>query len=341
MNIAILRPFVNRTTAVMLLAAGAGLMAAWSAQKYISDKVADVEAQARVPQAERVVAAHNLAAGTRLQASDLAVRSFPATVVSSDSVLPQDYDTLEGGILQTALQAGDTFVDAHVKHQSYSAFSTQLIKGRRAITMPVDAINSVSGLLQTGDLIDLYVSFEYQRRHITAPLLQGVLVLATGTSTGNDDQDNPDPSEWSQSDLDTGYSTVTLDAAPEDAVKLVAARQGGTITAVLRNPQDAGASTKATRGDLATLLGVNRPPPTPPQRRASVLYGNQAIRSVPKLAAPRSGTPQATGVFDLPYSPALTSSWRYDQLAETLPTNDEMFMYDPDSVQLSTGQETQ
>src|SRR5690554_3951615 len=166
-------------------------------------------------------------------------------------------------VLQTGLRAGDLILPAHGRIVQPSAFSSYLCEGRRAITMPVDAINSVSGLLQPGDLIDLYVSFEYQRRRITAPLLQGVLVLATGMATqaGQHDQ------QTDVSSFDYGYSTVTLDVAPEDAVKLVAARQSGIITAILRNPGDTVSSSKASRGDLATLLGINVQGPPPRVRK--------------------------------------------------------------------------
>ena len=301
---------INRSTLVLLAAGVAGVLAAWSAQRHIQNKVTQLEARARVPEVERVVVARDVAAGTRIQPSDLALRRFPAALVSSDSLSDQDYGVLEGGILQTSLRAGDLLLPVHITKPSAGAFSSTLREGRRAITMPVDAINAVSGLLQPGDLIDLYVSFEYQRRRITAPLLQGVLVLATGAITDNTELDGL--GEPVDSRTGTAFNTVTLDAAPEDAVKLVAARHSGTLTAVLRHPADTQASTKASRGDLATLLGVNRQT-APPQRRASVLYGNQTNRSVPRLRSVPVGPPQRSGVFDLPYQPELTSAWHYHQ----------------------------
>lgn len=306
---------INPSTIVLLVAALAGLLAAWSARQHIQSKVTQLEARARVPEVERVVVAHDVPLGTRLQPSDLALRRFPASFVSSDSLGVDGTSILEGAILQTSLRAGDLLLPTHVRKPDKSAFSTTLIEGRRAITMPVDAINSVSGLLQPGDLIDLYVSFEYQRRRITAPLLQGVLVLATGATTDAIGFD--DSTDGNMAHIGGRFTTVTLDASPEDAVKLVAARNSGTLTAVLRHPNDARASTKASRGDLATLLGINRQQP-PPQRRASVLYGNQTNRNVPRLRSLPAGPRQESGVFDLPYQPELTSAWRYqpDRLSD-------------------------
>lgn len=291
---------LNRSLAMLVLAVVAGLMAAWAARQHINGRVQLLEAQARVPTSQRIVAAHDLPAGTRLTDDHLMLRSFPAAAVSSDSLPPERYTELTGAILRAPLRAGDIVLPVHTATQSQAAFSSHLASGRRAITMPVDAINSVSGLLQPGDLIDLYVSFEYQRRRITAPLLQGVLVLATGANT----HFASGRAEGTQAP----YATVTLDAAPEDAVKLVAARQSGTITAVLRSPLDSAATQKAVRGDLASLLGVNRPPP-PRSERAQVLYGNKSVRRVARIGQRTSGPSQRSGVFDLPYAQELVSAW--------------------------------
>ena len=292
-------PAFNKSMAMMVLALLAGLGAAWAARQHIQGRVQLLEEQARVPTVQRIVAAHDLPAGTRLASEHLAIRTFPTMAASSDSVPPERYSELSGAVLRSTLRGGDLVLPVHAAKYEHVAFSSHLSTGRRAITMPVDAINSVSGLLQPGDLIDLYVSFEYQRRRITAPLLQGVLVLATGATTQY--------AEDAQQDRSGSYATVTLDAAPEDAVKLVAARQSGIITAVLRPAHDSEPTQKAVRGDLASLLGVNKPA-SPPTRKATVIYGNKSVRSVPRLNA--IGAPQqASGVFDLPYAPELVSAW--------------------------------
>lgn len=294
-------PAFNRSMAMLLLALVAGLCAAWAARQYLQNRVQQIEDRARVPMVSRVVAAYDLPVGTRLGTEHLAVRSFPAATASSDSIPPERFTELSGTLLRSPLRAGDPVLTVHAMAQQQAAFSAHLAAGRRAITMPVDAINSVSGLLQPGDLIDLYVSFEYQRRRITAPLLQGVLVLATGTNT----QHVQDVAQLRQG----AYATVTLDAAPEDAVKLVAARQSGTITAVLRHPHDSESTQKAVRGDLASLLGVNTPSPSATGGKIQVIYGNKAVRNVPGLAPRPSSAGQASGVFDLPYAPELVSAW--------------------------------
>ena len=309
-------PVVNRSMAMLLLALIAGLCAAWAARQHIQSRVQLLEDQARVPMVNRVVAAHDLPVGTRLAPEHLALRSFPASVASSDSIPPERHGELSGTVLRSPLRAGDLVLPVHAVAQQQTAFSSHLATGRRAITMPVDAINSVSGLLQPGDLIDLYVSFEYRRRRITAPLLQGVLVLATGTNT----QLAHDATQLRQG----AYATVTLDAAPEDAVKLVAARQSGTITAVLRHPNDGAATQKAVRGDLASLLGVDTATPPPANKKIPVIYGNKAITNVPRLTPGSPSPRQSSGLFDLPYAPELVSAW----MQSVADANDTSRIYD-------------
>ena len=312
-----------------------GLMAAWAARQHIQGRIQSIEAQARVPMVQRIVAAYALESGTRLLEEHLALRSFPATWAAPGSLAPERFRELLGRQLAGPVQAGDPVLDLHVQHAAKPAFSNQITPGRRAITMPVDRINSVSGLLQPGDLIDLYVSFDYQKRTITAPLLQGVMVLATDTRTRNDDH---------LPDAGSTYSTVTLDAAPEDAVKLVAARNSGSLTAVLRSSGDHHATTRAVRGDLASLLGVNRPAPER-SKRAPVIYGAAGGTVVPRLV-PGAGHSQQSGLFDLPQIQALVSSWvhqnsaqgnhfgaGYPPFSHEVTTGSGQFVYPPDAAE--------
>lgn len=287
---------IPRSVLLGVTALTMGLLAAWTLNTHVREHVASIEARAQVPLAERVVAAYDLPAGTRLRAEHLALRRMPLEWVSSDSMPAARHAELLDTVLSAPLRAGDPVLPAHTQAPS-PTFSSQLALGRRAITLPVDQINSLSGLLQPGDLIDLYVSFEYQRRRMTAPLLQGVLVLATGRATRF------------EGDTEGGYSTVTLDAAPEDVVKLVAARQGGSITAILRHPDDPQADRRAVRGDLAALLGVAAPPPVARRKGATVVYGNGTGARVPALQGATRSASRPSGLFDLPDVQALASAW--------------------------------
>ncbi|AHG63709.1 putative Flp pilus assembly protein CpaB [Advenella mimigardefordensis DPN7] len=294
---------LNRNVLLLLAAIAAGLAAAWFARRYIQDHIRALDEQAKVRTVSRIVADFDLPEGLRLERLHLAVMPVPVNWVPSGSIAPEEVESIEGKLITTAVRKGDILLRANLAPQRHQAFSQKIRTGRRAVTIPVDAINSVSGMLVPGDLIDLYVSFEYRRKRITAPLLQGVLVLATGS-----DSRQTDAAE--ESGQSTAFSTVTLDTAPEEAARLVAARQAGTITALLRHPDDARASNKGVQGDLATLLGIAKPVSVT-RKRPTVIYGNQPQHRLPALSAESQPgvTDQSKGLFELPDTEDIVSAW--------------------------------
>ncbi|AOB30798.1 hypothetical protein AKI39_08970 [Bordetella sp. H567] len=263
----------------------AGVFAAWAARQHIQGRIAQIEAEARVATVSRLVAAYDLAAGTRLDEAYVAVRDIPAQWAPSDALAPEDFAAHTYNVLAHSLRRGDPILRSHLAPMKAAPLSSRVPAGRRAITIPVDDINSLSGMLQAGDLLDLYVSFEHGRRQITAPLLQGVLVLATGRE-GDGEEAATAP-----------FSTITLDAGPEDAVKLVAARQAGRITAILRHHRDADTNPTAARGDLAALLGIAGADDTPP-RAVQVLYGDRPYGDTPDARHADDDRRADSGLFD-------------------------------------------
>lgn len=250
---------------VFLLAVFFAFLTLRSVHQYLDREIQKVETQNQIRTVARVVFNKNLSAGTVLAQEDLAIREVPAHYVSAQSLSPEEHQQLVGQMLKYTVDAGESALAYHVEPVMRPAFSQRIQNGRRALSIAVDRINSISGLIRPGDLIDIYVSFDYQRRKITAPLLQGVYVLATDQNTEEREQSR------------SGITTLTLDLAPEDAAKLVAAKQSAEITAMLRNPVDADTSVKAVRNDIATLLGLRNPIENlNNSRRVNIIYGNSS-----------------------------------------------------------------
>nr|MBF0684157.1 Flp pilus assembly protein CpaB [Pseudomonas sp.] len=259
---------------MLALAIVAGVVAAWAAQHHLRTLAARLEAAARQPMRAVVVAAVDLSADTQLDAHRVAVRDMPTEWLPADALLPEQFDAAQGATLRRPVRRGDPILAGYLEHRAaHQPFSAQLAAGRRAVTIPVDEISSLSGMLEPGDLIDLYVSFQHEHRRVTAPLLQGVRVLATGHQRGEHD---------AADGYGRGYATVTLDASPEDAVRLVAARQQGSISAMLRHAGDAQPASAPVSGDLATLLGI-APQAVARPRDVPVIFGDRGPRAIPGL----------------------------------------------------------
>jgi pilus assembly protein CpaB len=99
-----------------------------------------------------------------------------------------------------------------------------LSKGKRAISIPIDEVRSVSGFIKPGSYVDIISIPDEGESHI---LLENVKVLAVDTRIEAGDEENHDP-----------YSTITFELEPRDGLILATANEMGLITLMLREPTE-------------------------------------------------------------------------------------------------------
>lgn len=241
---------VNKNWIVLITALAVGGLAAWGAKSYLGEQIAEIEAREKnKAKVQVVVAKTDLAKGTPLLPENMALRSIPQEWVHSGAITPDQFSRAEGAKLAYPANAGEAVIWSQLEGQRAPTFSARLTQGRRAVTVPVDEISSLSGMVEPGDLIDIVVSIknENDKKSYTFTLLQSVIVLATGAQASLEEKD---PEGQSRT-----FSTITLDTSPEDAKRVIAAREVGRITALLRAPND-GSQISKTRTDALTLLGL-------------------------------------------------------------------------------------
>lgn len=219
---------LNKPTIVLMVAASMGLLAALAARSYLSSRMEEIEVKAKGRMVDLVVASTDLEKGAVLSSENVAVRPIPIEYAHESAVTPQVFSRAEGERLGFPVKAGQMILWSSLESKKAPTFSSRVEVGHRAMTVPVDEISSISGMLEPGDVIDLIVTLDKQGSKTNFPLLQGVQVMATGQRA----IDDPKSGERRE------YSTVTLDTTPEQAQQVIAAREGGKLTALLRNPQD-------------------------------------------------------------------------------------------------------
>lgn len=256
----------SKTWIILGTAVGIGLLAALVAYGYLSSQMAAIEARGKGETVPVVVAKSNLVRGARLSSENLAVRAVPKDFAHSGAVSPEQFNRVDGQVLAYPVNGGEMILWGLIEGKRVPTFSARVEAGRRAMTVPVDEINSISGMLEPGDMIDLIVTIDQKSKKITFPLLQSVQVMATGQRSVDDPKSGERRS----------YSTVTLDTTPEEAQNVIVAREAGKITALLRNPQDRQPMPNA-RGDLAALLGIaDAAAVSEEERQIPVLYGGRS-----------------------------------------------------------------
>ncbi len=251
---------------VLVVGLIAAALAFWSTQWYAETKVAAERARV-IPKGgyvEVLVAARDLSAGDRATAETVAVRRVPADWVLPNSLRPGDFDAVNQQILSQGLSAGHPLTTDHIRQRKAGASPLDLEPGYRAVSISVDEVTSVGGLIQPGDRIDLWAAAlpvspaqtgmvaitEAKSPERRAQMIaENLRVLATGQRTDRSQAgDQPGPN--------VAYASLTL-AVPASVAALVLGGQfQGRLGIALRS----GSETKPT----VTGLKGGSPPPLGP-----------------------------------------------------------------------------
>lgn len=209
-----------------------------------------LEARLTPPEKEMVqvvVANRDLATGSVVNTTTMAVRRVPAEYVNSDIITPDQFNSIQGAVLIKPLQAGRMLAQDYIDLKIPKDFSGTIQVGNRAITIQVDEINSISGMIRPGNSIDLYTRIQSSgipalsssvSGDVVIPVLEDVLVLATDHKSARPNEDefrNYDPR-----DRDRVYDTLTLEVTPKEAALIAIAESRGSLVATLRNENDTG-----------------------------------------------------------------------------------------------------
>jgi len=248
-----------RRTGVYALALAAGLVSAWAVREHVQQRIQVLEAEARVPLVSRLVAAYDLPAGTQLDEAHLAVRDIPEQWASRASIDPLDLEDVLGASLHADVANGEPLLRAHLTFNAPApALASRLQAGQRALTVAAADLGGLGEMLRAGDAIDIYVSFSHRQRELTVPVLQGMRVLAVASEAEGEAR---------------GAGNITLAASPQEAMRFMAARQAGALTALLRHRDDQAAVGRVAQSDLASLIGLDPEPKAPPG--VAILYGDR------------------------------------------------------------------
>lgn len=273
------KPRLGKSWIVLGIALGVGTIAALAARSFLTHQVQAIEARANGRKIALVVAKGDLPKGARLSAETLAVREIPEEYAHSDAIAPDSFERIDGQLLAYPVKSGEMVLWSLLESQKAPTFSARVEEGRRALTVAVDEINSISGMVEPGDMIDLVATIDQGGHKRVLSLLQGVQVMATGQRA----VDDPASGERRQ------FSTVTLNTTPQQARDLIAAREAGRLTALLRNPRD----------QQGVGVAAELPQPPAPAVAAAAPAPRHVPRIVPVLYGGTTNTP-APDAFRLP-----------------------------------------
>jgi Flp pilus assembly protein CpaB len=218
----------KKQLATILLAVGLGLVAAMLMSKVVSDKV---EEQTKIIAKE-------------YQGRNAALVQEMDKTKAQLQKLAQDQAALAKKVAQQpqVVQASSTAAPEGKPKVAEAAFSLRTPPGKRAITINIDALSAVGGLVNAGDFVDIIAQLNVPDESdpkskktdtVTTVLFQNIQVLAVGTNY------NPlgeTPAYELQQQARQLY--VTLAVNPQEAGLLTFAQSNGKLQLSLRSPAE-------------------------------------------------------------------------------------------------------
>jgi len=273
-----------------------GALSVFGARGYIAERL-EIEKARLMPKramVEVVVARRDLERGALVAPENMAVREVPADFLPGSAVRPDRFERHIGARLDAPMRSGEPLLSGAIVGADAGAFSGRIRQGIRAMSVLVDEVNSVSGMLQPGDRIDLLFSVrppgaagQPPAPEVTTTLMQDVAVLATGRQVraGGDDGSGT-----------RHFTAITVEVSPEQAQRLIVAQRTGKLTAMLRHPDDRQPLGSRVL-DLNALLGIAPPPATaaPAAPGPEIIVGGRGA-----LVATRASSAQAVAAVPLP-----------------------------------------
>ena len=188
-------------------------------------------AQSASGNATVLVAAQPIPKGIILTPAMFAVQMRSKDAVDPDAVT--DAHQLNGQVSLIAMPAGSTLTLSKIGTMQDTGLSVQLKPGERAVSISVDRVKNVSGLLNPGDRVDVLAEGPKIDNHVQPAkiILRGITVLAIGDSTQSTGA-SPSPDN-------ENAATVTLAVTPVQADVLFTADENAVLRLALRSPREA------------------------------------------------------------------------------------------------------
>lgn len=212
-------------------------------------------------QVEVVKAARNIPSGTPLTKDKITTEKVPRRFLPPNPLLESELNIYLGTPVAVNIEEGAMILTSDFSVAEVSrTLSSKIPPEERAMSVSVDAISGVSGLLRPGDRVDVLGTFPIGTKeeliedasgktsvgYVTMTLLQNVTLLAVGQEIS--DVPTGDGAQRSGS-----YSTVTASVTIDEAELLTIAQTRGKLTLLLRNREDVEVST-ITKKTLREVL---------------------------------------------------------------------------------------
>lgn len=248
---------------ILLLSVVIGLAAFFLTSRYLRGERERL--LGKLEKVDIVIAGRDLPSNAVLKRDDLAYRQEIKSAVDGNFIPPSEFYKIIDKRLLFPVKLGQPVYWSYVEaaEKSRRGLSATIRVGMRAVSISVSGADTVSGLVQPGDHVDILGTFSLPSRTVpgemetvTLTVLQDVSVYATGNQLAK-----PETAAGAGADVyrSSGYNAVTLEVTPREAELLTFIqhmRGLGQLTLSLRHPDDVSFEKDLPEIDFKRLEGA-------------------------------------------------------------------------------------
>jgi len=232
---------------VLLISIGLAILATLVVNLYVKAKIFQVSGGQMV---QTVFATDDISKGDLITKDGIALRPTPQSYLHYQSVQGQHENIVLGQQALVDIKKDQAILWTDIYLEDRVSLSQKLQPGDRAMTLKVDSVNSIAGLVRPGDRIDVMGIFHERSEKgdvetTTKVILQNVIVLAVGGKMTEDKlylEKGDSKKSFFGSSSDSGDAskirTLTLKVTSEEAGILAFAQEKAEIRLILRSRSD-------------------------------------------------------------------------------------------------------
>lgn len=198
-------------------------------------------------QTKVLIAKTDIAKGVAIEPNMVVAEAVPEQYIQPKAVT--SFDRIQGMVTAQSISKGEQVtLNQLLSTQQASGESLAMATpvGKRAISIMVDNIASLAGMMRPGNYVDVIgmIAVPMQTpdgkntsQIVTVPLFQNVLVLAVGQELGS----GPAPSSGryaKEGEKREGSPIITLALSPQEANLIAFVQEQGKIRFIMRSPAD-------------------------------------------------------------------------------------------------------
>lgn len=223
---------------ILLLAIIFGSIAAFGAFQYMRTMEDTYQLSGNYIQV--ATARETIPARATIQGSMLEFIEVPVEYVMPGAIL--DPADAVGKLARSEIYPGEQLMTQKLmqREDQQGGLAVKVEDGKRAVTIPANQVNSLHGLLEVNDTVDVMVTFGYklevtdpatgstkEKDHVaTSTIIHNTPILAINAQVTSGDRGTEE------------VSTITVMVEPEEAQLIALANQQGVIQLGLRSPED-------------------------------------------------------------------------------------------------------